>query len=63
MGVLDRLWKAMSEAMFRDTGSDVADTGGAREHARASAIVLWLLGKTGAGKTAIVAALTGDPRA
>jgi uncharacterized protein (DUF697 family) len=25
--------------------------------------VVWLLGKTGAGKTAIVAALTGDPRA
>lgn len=29
----------------------------------AEAPLLWLLGKTGAGKTSIVAALTGDPRA
>ena len=33
------------------------------QRAQASALVVWLLGKTGAGKTAIVAALTGDPRA
>ena len=30
---------------------------------RLNALVVWLLGKTGAGKTAIVAALTGDLRA
>ena len=28
-----------------------------------TALVVWLLGKTGAGKTAIVATLTGDTRA
>ena len=31
--------------------------------AQQAAPVLWLIGKTGAGKTAIVSALTGDPRA
>src|SRR5262249_61781997 len=35
----------------------------ARRRAQAIAPVVWLLGKTGAGKTAIVATLTGDPRA
>jgi 50S ribosome-binding GTPase len=35
----------------------------ARQRAQAIAPVVWLLGKTGAGKTAIVAALTGDPYA
>src|SRR5258708_13205356 len=34
-----------------------------RKRAESIAPVVWLLGKTGAGKTAIVAALTGDPRA
>jgi len=32
----------------------------ARKRAQSIAPVVWLLGKTGAGKTAIVAALTGD---
>jgi uncharacterized protein (DUF697 family) len=64
VGVLDRLWAAISESLF----GAVADPGSAakqhaRERAEASALVVWLLGKTGAGKTAIVAALTGDPRA
>src|SRR6202165_6342139 len=40
-----------------------AGTHDARPRARALAPVVWLLGKTGAGKTAIVSALTGDPRA
>jgi hypothetical protein len=34
-----------------------------RAQARSAAPVIWLIGKTGAGKTAIVSALTGDPRA
>jgi uncharacterized protein (DUF697 family) len=63
VGLLDRLWKGIDEALFRDAGPDAVDAASPREQARASAIVLWLLGKTGAGKTAIVAALTGDPRA
>ena len=62
MGLLDRLWKAISEALFGDGGSG-AGMEDARKRAQAIAPVVWLLGKTGAGKTAIVAALTGDPRA
>jgi uncharacterized protein (DUF697 family) len=64
MGILDRLWKATSEALLGD--ARVSATPGeeyARNRAQASAPVVWLLGKTGAGKTAVVAALTGDPRA
>ncbi len=62
MGFLDRLWKAISEVQFGDAGSG-ADSEEVRKHARSIAPVVWLLGKTGAGKTAIVAALTGDARA
>jgi uncharacterized protein (DUF697 family) len=61
MGFLDRLWKAISDALFGGHGSIDADD--ARARAQAIAPVVWLLGKTGAGKTAIVSALTGDPRA
>lgn len=64
MKLLDRLWKAVSDALFSDLGpSGAAGLEKARERARATALVVWLLGKTGSGKTAIVAALTGDPRA
>src|SRR3981189_2789191 len=42
------------------SGADAEDV---RKRAQSIAPVVWLLGKTGAGKTAIVAALTGDPRA
>jgi uncharacterized protein (DUF697 family) len=64
VGLLDRLWKAVSDALFRNVEtSGHAGMERARERARANAPVVWLLGKTGAGKTAIVAALTGDPRA
>jgi uncharacterized protein (DUF697 family) len=62
MGALDRLWTAISESLFGDVGEPgAADS--ARQRAERSALVVWLLGKTGAGKTAIVAALTGDARA
>ena len=63
MGFLDRLWPAISEALFADVGGSDATTEEARKRAQAIAPVVWLLGKTGAGKTAIVAALTGDPSA
>ena len=64
MGLLDRLWKAISETLFGSASAPGADaTGSAYERAQSHALVVWLLGKTGAGKTAIVAALTGDPRA
>jgi uncharacterized protein (DUF697 family) len=58
----DRLWKAVSEVLF-DRASGSAAELDARARAQASAPVVWLIGKTGAGKTAIIAALTGDPRA
>ena len=63
MGFLDRLWKAISEVQFGDMAGSGADPEDARKRAQAIAPVVWLLGKTGAGKTAIVAALTGDARA
>jgi uncharacterized protein (DUF697 family) len=63
VGVLDRFWSAISEVLFSDTLGSGADMEGARKRAQTIAPVVWLLGKTGAGKTAIVAALTGDPRA
>ena len=63
MGVLDRLWTAVGDALFGGGRPTSASTEAARERAQANALVVWLLGKTGAGKTAIVAALTGDPRA
>jgi uncharacterized protein (DUF697 family) len=61
LGRLDQLWKSISERLFGGTVGPASET--ARERAQANALVVWLLGKTGAGKTAIVAALTGDPRA
>jgi uncharacterized protein (DUF697 family) len=63
VGLLDQLWKAIGEVGFSDLTRSVADAEGTRTHAQAVAPVVWLLGKTGAGKTAIVATLTGDPRA
>lgn len=61
MGPLDRLWKAISERLFGEISASTAE--GPRKRAQSVAPVVWLLGKTGAGKTAIVSALTGDPRA
>jgi uncharacterized protein (DUF697 family) len=63
VGLLDRLWKAVSEIQFGDVPGSGADPEEVRKHAQSIAPVVWLLGKTGAGKTAIVAALTGDARA
>jgi hypothetical protein len=63
VGLLDQLWNAVGEVEFSDLTRSAADAEGTRTHAQAIAPVVWLLGKTGAGKTAIVAALTGNPRA
>jgi uncharacterized protein (DUF697 family)/predicted GTPase len=54
-----RWWDRVAEALL---GSD-AGRQRLIEAARGAAPILWLIGKTGAGKTAIVSALTGDPRA
>ena len=57
----EAVWDAVRAALFAaDPGAaDTALQGTARQ----AAPVIWLIGKTGAGKTAIVAGLTGDPRA
>jgi uncharacterized protein (DUF697 family)/predicted GTPase len=60
---LDRVWKAISDVLFNRAQTPPADPEDARERAQAAAPVVWLLGKTGAGKTAIISALTGDTRA
>lgn len=64
MGILDRIWHAVGERL-KDSGLSSTDPTEqeALERARSTAPVVWLIGKTGAGKTAIVSALTGDPRA
>jgi len=61
--MLDRFWTTISDALFGNGSVTDASTDSARLRAQTIAPVVWLLGKTGAGKTAIVAALTGDPRA
>jgi len=63
VGFLDRLWKTISNVQSSSRVGPSADQENARKRAQAIAPVVWLLGKTGAGKTAIVAALTGDPYA
>jgi uncharacterized protein (DUF697 family) len=63
VGFLDRIWKAISDVQFGDGPGSEIDAKEVRARARSIAPVVWLLGKTGAGKTAIVAAVSGDPRA
>lgn len=61
IGSPDRWWARVSDAV---TGSDTLE--GARQVHDAAvrqAPVVWLLGKTGAGKTSVIAALTGESRA
>jgi uncharacterized protein (DUF697 family) len=63
VALLDRLWTAIGDSLFGGGRPGADGTQAARERAQANALVVWLLGKTGAGKTAIVSTLTGDPRA
>lgn len=58
---LGQLWSEVKAALFA-TDLDASQKE-LRAQARSAAPVIWLIGKTGAGKTAIVSALTGDPRA
>jgi uncharacterized protein (DUF697 family)/predicted GTPase len=57
MGWFDRLWGQVSDGIL--ARPDVVRA----MPASVPVPVMWLLGKTGAGKTSIVAALTGDSRA
>ncbi|MBY0335784.1 MAG: GTPase domain-containing protein [Acetobacteraceae bacterium] len=59
MDWLRRYWARVQEALLGASPPDDA----LRDQARLAAPVVWLLGKTGAGKTAVVSALTGDARA
>jgi uncharacterized protein (DUF697 family) len=53
-------WRAVEKATS-ETDGEAQDA--ARRSAASTAPIIWLLGKTGSGKTSIVAALTRDPRA
>jgi uncharacterized protein (DUF697 family) len=63
MGAVVRFWKSVGEVQFGKTPAAVRCADDLRKRGQGKAPVVWLLGKTGAGKTAIVAALTGNPRA
>jgi len=66
MGFFDRIWVTVGEQLFGAPASSPEQDEAslrAREQAQAFAPVIWLIGKTGAGKTSIVAALTDDDRA
>jgi uncharacterized protein (DUF697 family) len=63
MALLKRLLNSIWAVQFGDPVRMAVDADDAKESVRARAPVVWLLGKTGAGKTAVVAALTADPRA
>jgi uncharacterized protein (DUF697 family) len=54
------LWGAIAARLF---GAQRDEDDAFRASAGSNAAVVWLLGKTGAGKTSIVAALTGDDKA
>src|SRR5215470_19896392 len=62
-GVLDRLWESVREIQFGGMPASCISANDLRKRGQGRAPIVWLLGKTGAGKTAIVAALTGSPRA
>jgi len=53
-------WRSLGESATR---ADEASAVGLRARAAATAPIIWLLGKTGTGKTSIIAEVTGDTRA
>jgi hypothetical protein len=57
---LRTFWNKVSEAAASE---DPAAAEKVRSRAAATAPIIWLLGKAGAGKTSIIAAITGDSRA
>jgi hypothetical protein len=52
VGFLDRLWSAIGDVQFSNTPGSGAEQQDARKRAQVTAPVVWLLVKTGAGKTA-----------
>ena len=61
LATLGRLWRTIASVIFAEETEEKEAK--VRKTAEFQAPVIWLLGKSGAGKTAIVSALTGDPRA
>jgi uncharacterized protein (DUF697 family) len=55
--MFQQLWNAISTRLFSEQRGEAEAV---REAAVTNAPIVWLLGKSGAGKTSIVAALTGD---
>jgi predicted GTPase len=66
MTFFDRIWNTVAEQLFGSPASSQdQDSASAQAQVQAQGVapVIWLIGKTGAGKTSIIAALTGDDRA
>ncbi|MEM9670491.1 MAG: GTPase [Pseudomonadota bacterium] len=67
MNFFSKFWAKITEEIFRDDAKSESERGGLENGASATTAgdipVIWLLGKTGAGKTSVVSALTGDPKA
>ena len=57
-----QLWRPIADALFSKSEKPAEDEA-TREKARKDAPTIWLLGKTGTGKSSIVQALTGVERA
>jgi uncharacterized protein (DUF697 family) len=58
--MFDRAWESIKSIVAAGDDKAQADI---RARARGEAPIVWLIGKTGAGKSSIVAAITGDTRA
>jgi uncharacterized protein (DUF697 family) len=58
--MLDRAWETIKSIVAAGDDNAQAEI---RVRAAGAAPIIWLIGKTGAGKSSIVAALTGDSRA
>ncbi|WP_162009683.1 GTPase family protein [Methylocystis heyeri] len=57
---LTRFWEAVGRTA---AAADEEDAEKTQSSAAATAPIIWLLGKTGSGKSSIASALTGDPKA
>lgn len=59
----EKLWADLSARLSLGGESSNGTEKLVQEKARSSAVVVWLIGKTGAGKTSIISTWTGDSRA